>query len=79
MVHPMNIVKSTRINLIMVQTYVRMGLFLCKIYDYSFHYSATLSAITPKLKSTSNIMISPYSVDSGDIIMIHSDISFTSN
>jgi hypothetical protein len=40
---------------------------------------ATLSAITPKLKSTSNIMISPNSEESGDKITIHSDISFTTN
>lgn len=39
----------------------------------------TLSAISPKLKSTSNIMISPNSGDSGDKITIRSDISFTSN
>lgn len=39
----------------------------------------TLSAISPKLKSTSNIMISPNNYDSGDKITIHSDISFTSN
>ncbi|MGB4659864.1 MAG: hypothetical protein WBI07_11820 [Mobilitalea sp.] len=39
----------------------------------------TLSAISPKLKSTSNIMISPNNDYSGDKITIHSDISFTSN
>lgn len=40
---------------------------------------ATLAAISPKLKSTSNIKISPNSYDSGDIITIHSDISYTTN
>ncbi|MHB8128457.1 MAG: glycoside hydrolase family 5 protein [Mobilitalea sp.] len=39
----------------------------------------TLSAISPKLKATSNIIISPNSSDSGEKITIHSDISFTSN
>lgn len=39
----------------------------------------TLSALSPKLKKTSNIMISPNSSDSGDKITIHSDVSFTSN
>jgi hypothetical protein len=40
---------------------------------------ATLSAISPMLKTTSNIMISPNSYDSGDKITIHSDVSYTSN
>lgn len=40
---------------------------------------ATLSAMSPKLKTTSNIMISPNSYDLGDKITIHSDISYTSN
>ena len=39
----------------------------------------TLSAISPKLKATSNIMISPNNDYSGDKITIYSDISFTSN
>ena len=40
---------------------------------------ATLSAITPKLKATSNIMISPNSDGAGDKIIINSDISYTTN
>jgi hypothetical protein len=40
---------------------------------------ATLSAITPKLKATSNIMISPNSDGAGDKITINSDISYTTN
>lgn len=39
----------------------------------------SLSAITPKRKATSNIMISPNSDEAGDKITIRSDISFTSN
>lgn len=39
----------------------------------------TLAAISPMLKKTSNIRISPNSYDSGDKITIHSNISYTSN
>lgn len=39
----------------------------------------TLSALSPRLKTTSNIMISPNSYDTGDKITIHSNISYTSN
>ncbi len=39
----------------------------------------TLTAITPILKKTSNIRISPNSYDTGNKISIHSDITYTSN